>query len=378
MAPASWSGAEMAKRRLLFQLGELGLPVTGRDERAGRGLGLRPTLELGGEGHHRPRQRRDPRSTWPRPTTVAGKRLRLELNEPYRTVLGHFRHEIGHYYWPILVTGADALGKCRELFGDDREDYAQAVERHYRPGPHDDWADRHISRLRHDAPLRGLGRDHSPTISTSSTPCRWPTASVSGPASGPERRRAARSPRVIDRWLELSLAPNQVNRCLGHSDLYPFVIARTVMRKLAFVDFAVHDPIGAGRPLGSVRGPQRPVLEGREHSGSEAKAAVEMRVPREDERVDAGPTQLPDGGRDLVGVADDRRAGPAAGPSDAGPQMPGDVAFVVGLLSEDVLAVHAGRARVERPGPDPSPDLGGQDGSASGGPQPVPPPPSPP
>ena len=121
---------EMAKRRLIFQLAELQLPVTPRDEMAGRGLAFDLlsstatkvvtghdngviTLDLAeADGEHR-------------------ERMRQQLSEPYRTLLGHFRHEIGHYYWPILVDGPETLDACRELFGDDRADYATAVERHY-------------------------------------------------------------------------------------------------------------------------------------------------------------------------------------------------------------------------------------------------------
>ena len=76
---------------------------------------------------------------------VHRERRRAELGEPYRTLLGHFRHEIGHYYWPILVERAGALERCRALFGDERADYGEALERHYADGPPADWAERHVS-----------------------------------------------------------------------------------------------------------------------------------------------------------------------------------------------------------------------------------------
>ncbi len=154
---------EMAKRRLIFQLAELGLPVSPRDEAARKGLAFDLlsstdtkvitghdngviTLDLAeADDEHR-------------------AHLRQQLNEPYRTLLGHFRHEIGHYYWPILVDQPDVLGACRALFGDDREDYAAAVKLHY-----DDLSDARSlldgqphQPLRHHASLRGLGRDLRP------------------------------------------------------------------------------------------------------------------------------------------------------------------------------------------------------------------------
>ncbi len=234
--------AEMAKRRLLFQLGELGLPVTGRDERAGRGLAfdlLSSSAVKVITGHDNGVITLDLAEA----DDGRRERLRLELNEPYRTVLGHFRHEIGHYYWPILVTGVDALGKCRELFGDDRDDYAQAVERHYRPGPHDDWTDRYISRYATMHPYEDWAETFAHYLHILDT-LQVADSFGLGPGVGTRAASSGSFPDVIDRWLELSLALNQVNRCLGHSDLYPFVIAPTVMRKLAFVDFAVHDLSG--------------------------------------------------------------------------------------------------------------------------------------
>ena len=71
--------------------------------------------------------------------------LREQLGEPYRTVLGHFRHEVGHYYWPLLVPEGRARERCRELFGDEREDYGAALERHYETGPPPDWSQRFVS-----------------------------------------------------------------------------------------------------------------------------------------------------------------------------------------------------------------------------------------
>ena len=74
------------------------------------------------------------------------ERRRAGLAEPYRTLLGHMRHEVGHYYWKRLVTGdADRLARFRELFGDDRDDYAAALTRHYQSGPPQDWQDRFVS-----------------------------------------------------------------------------------------------------------------------------------------------------------------------------------------------------------------------------------------
>ena len=244
---------EMAKRRLVFQLAELGLPVVPRDEEAGKGLAFDLlsssavkvitghdngviTLDLAeADDEHR-------------------EHLRLQLNEPYRTLLGHFRHEIGHYYWPILVDRPDDLAACRALFGDDRQDYAAAVRRHY-DAPADDgrsWADTSISRYATMHPYEDWAETFAhylhilDTLQTAesfglgvggvSGASRW----TRRPDVHPTRPFASQSfSDVIDHWLELTYALNQINRSMGRDDLYPFVLAPMVIRKLAFVDATV-------------------------------------------------------------------------------------------------------------------------------------------
>jgi hypothetical protein len=177
------------------------------------------------------------------------ERLKRQLNEPYRTVLGHFRHEIGHYYWPVLVTDADLLAACRSLFGDDRADYALAVKEHYSTDeskasewtksyishyatmhPYEDWAESfahylHILDALQTAENFHLGSDSNPELPPTSSPTRPYGATTFG--------------QVIDRWLELTYGLNQVNRSMGRPDLYPFVLTATVVRKLAFIDRVV-------------------------------------------------------------------------------------------------------------------------------------------
>jgi hypothetical protein len=241
---AEWVAAERAKRRLLFQLAQLGLPVVGRDEDPENGLVFDLlsstetkvvtghddgviTLDLAeADDEHR-------------------ERLRRQLDEPYRTVLGHFRHEIGHYYWPVLVTEANTLDACRALFGDDRASYAEAVKQHYASDEDDGgaWAESYISRYATMHPYEdwaecfahylhildalqtsahfGLG----PGISTAKTPgAARPTGTFG---------------EVIEQWLALAYGLNQVNQSMGRPDLYPFVLTPPVIRKLSFVDRVV-------------------------------------------------------------------------------------------------------------------------------------------
>jgi len=186
------------------------------------------------------------------------ERLRQQLSEPYRTLLGHFRHEIGHYYWPILVDRPDLIDASRALFGDDRLDYAAAVKSHYdKPSDSDrSWSDTHISRYATMHPYEDWAETFAhylhilDTLQTADSFGLAATANTGpgyppdgeGRATGPRRRSDDFSEVVAD-WLELSYALNQVNRSMGHEDLYPFVLAPRVAAKLAFVDRLVcHHP----------------------------------------------------------------------------------------------------------------------------------------
>ncbi len=82
---------------------------------------------------------------------------RHQMRESYRTLLGHFRHEIGHYYWDRLVADTPWHEKFRDLFGDEREDYSAALKRNYEHRPPANWADQYISSYASVQPLGGLG-----------------------------------------------------------------------------------------------------------------------------------------------------------------------------------------------------------------------------
>ena len=188
---------------------------------------------------------------------------REQLAEPYRTVLGHLRHEIGHFYWPLVAEclADDELARARELFGDERDDYDAALERHYAAGPPPAWEDAPRQRLRDHAPRPRTGPRRSPTTSTSATASR-PRAPTGSASSGRRTPRppgsstsSARRPRAGDDdfehllgdWLPLTYALNALTRSIGRSDLYPFVLSPRVIEKLAFVHGAVQKLTSAAR-----------------------------------------------------------------------------------------------------------------------------------
>src|ERR1700682_4455430 len=130
-AMAAFAAAEKAKRRLIVELYELKLPIVGRDEDHRYGLAfdlLSSELEKVFTGHHNGVITLDLAEG----DDVHREQLRVAMDEPYRTLLGHFRHEIGHYYcYRLLGTSADHPARFRELFGDPDTDYQEALDRHY-------------------------------------------------------------------------------------------------------------------------------------------------------------------------------------------------------------------------------------------------------
>ena len=182
--------------------------------------------------------------------------MREQMGEPYRTVLGHLRHEIGHYYFPILTSDDAALARARELFGDERADYSAALERHYAEGPPPGWETDHVSAYADHAPVRGLGRDLRPLPPHPRRAAdRGRVRRARRRAAGAGARRAGVGPRrranwdfeaALADWLPLTYALNAINRSMGRSDVYPFVLSEPVTRKLAFVDERVRARAASG------------------------------------------------------------------------------------------------------------------------------------
>ena len=135
-----WRKVETAKRRLVAQLISLGLQVIPKtvDEDTGLAFdfigvdleGKAPTT-----GHANGLITLDIKEA----DDAHREQVRVQMHEPYRTLLGHFRHEVGHYYWDRLIANSHWLEPFRGLFGDERASYAEALERHYQQGAPLDW-----------------------------------------------------------------------------------------------------------------------------------------------------------------------------------------------------------------------------------------------
>ncbi|KAA1245685.1 hypothetical protein F0Q45_23910 [Mycobacterium simiae] len=240
---AEFARAEAAKRRLVAELHELKLPIVGREGDPRCGLAFRLlssahqnvitghadgviTLDLAeGDDVHR-------------------EQLRVEMDEPYRTLLGHFRHEIGHYYFYRLIDpSSDYRARFKELFGDPDTDYQEALDRHYRDGAPAGWPENFVSSYATMHPAEDWAETFAhylhirDTLDTAAW-CGFAPASATfdRPALGPSAFQT-----IIDTWLPLSWSLNMVNRSMGHNDLYPFVLPPAVLDKMQFIHNAIDE-----------------------------------------------------------------------------------------------------------------------------------------
>ncbi len=175
------------------------------------------------------------------------EKLRQQLGEGYRTLLGHFRHEIGHYYWDRLIQGSTWYERFRALFGDEQAEYDAALQRHYAKGPPSDWPERFISAYATMHPWEDWAETWAHYLHMIDT---LGTARAYGLALRPEPVGSLRSADPTGRthatdvagfdelahsWVALTLALNSLNRSMGLIDPYPFVLGPAVLQKLAFV-----------------------------------------------------------------------------------------------------------------------------------------------
>jgi hypothetical protein len=239
--------AEAAKRRLIFGLDELQLPIKISDGSSGLAFDLLSSTH--GKiitGHQSGLITLDLAES----NDAHREALRESMDEPYRTVLGHFRHEVGHYYSELLALTPDRREEFRELFGDETTAYEQALQRHYAGGGGHNWQDRYISAYATMHPLEDFAEVFGHFLHIADT---LQTAAEFGLLPQPDQDRDASSvqedsktPRVVllkrsmpqviaETWLPLTKGLNQINRSMGKADLYPFVLAGPVIAKLAFV-----------------------------------------------------------------------------------------------------------------------------------------------
>jgi hypothetical protein len=224
--------AEQAKRRLVYEIDGLGLPVEPRDEETGTGV----TFDLlSSAEEHVVTGHADGVITLDlaEGDTVHREKVKADLGEAYRTLLGHFRHEIGHYYWQVLVDDTGDNEACRAVFGDERASYQDEIDRHYAEGPPDGWEAEYVSAYATMHPWEDFAETFAHVMHVTDA---LETAHAFGLSVDPNVAVRRFADVVVGTWVPLSVALNQMNRSLGEGDLYPFVLAPAVIDKLAWVN----------------------------------------------------------------------------------------------------------------------------------------------
>lgn len=187
------------------------------------------------------------------------ERQRGQMGELYRTLLGHFRHEIAHYYWDRLIANSPNLEPFRQTFGDERADYAQALQAYYASGAPVDWPEHFISAYASSHPWEDFAESWAHYLHMVDT---LETANAFGLVVKPKLSKgmAARTDfdplhaeldRIIEAWLPLTFAVNSINRSMGAPDLYPFVLSPPVIGKLSFVHDCIREQAGRKTVPGS-------------------------------------------------------------------------------------------------------------------------------
>ncbi len=179
-------------------------------------------------------------------------RLRLALHEPYRTLLGHLRHESGHFYWDHLLLESGRLEEFRSVFGDERQDYAAALQAYYASSPHlGGWRERHVSAYATAHPWEDWAETwahYLHMVDLLETASSYHTG-LEIPESGVVQTYRVGNPFATDRpdfeamvqqWVPLTLLLNSLNRSLGQQDAYPFALSSGALAKLRFVHDIVH------------------------------------------------------------------------------------------------------------------------------------------
>jgi len=250
-----WRKLEQAKRRLLSQLLALGLPVVTRHTDPVHGLAFDFLSNVPG-GPHVLTGHEDGVITLnaEEAEDAVRERIRAQMREPYRTLVGHFRHETGHYYWDLLVYPTAWLDGYRQLFGDERADYAAALRQHYDNGPPPDWAIRYVTSYASAHPWEDWAETWAHYLHMADTADTALSFGVDAQnvelASDlfeltdlwePDHPDAIKFLDFLNGWVRLTNVLNELSRSMGQPDYYPFVLPRATVGKLQFIHQIISD-----------------------------------------------------------------------------------------------------------------------------------------
>ncbi|MCC5888370.1 MAG: putative zinc-binding peptidase [Gammaproteobacteria bacterium] len=257
-----WRRLEAEKRRLVYSMLRFGLPTANKIEDPEHGLGFDFLADAEPEFREGPgviTGHADGLITLnvAEADHAVRERMRQQMAEPYRTILGHFRHESGHYYWDRLVRDSSWLEPVRACFGDDRLDYSEALQRHYESDASTGWSEHFVSHYASSHPWEDWAETWAHYLHIVDTlETAWQFGMRAQPKVEEASELSFRPPRnpyresdfdaLIEAWIPLTQALNSLNRSVGQEDAYPFALAQPAIDKLKLVHDIIRDTTGSG------------------------------------------------------------------------------------------------------------------------------------
>jgi len=250
-----WQKLELAKHRLFYTILRLGLPVQTRLENPTDGLEFDFMGDpSGGDGVLTGHSDGVITIALREADDVEREKMRVEMGEYYRALLGHFRHEVGHYFWNVLVRDAGRLEACRAVFGDETRDYQQALAEHYENQHTLAWQGDFVSAYAAAHPWEDFAESWAhylhivDAIETAWSYGMTLQAKVASPAVLTARMDfdpclPGPFEQMRDVWFPLASVETALNRSMGLGDFYPFILSDTILKKLGFIHELVHGEV---------------------------------------------------------------------------------------------------------------------------------------
>lgn len=248
-----WGRVENAKRYVVSALIALGLPVASRvseDLQHGLAFDFLRSSEGGPRvltGHNNGLITLNIDEA----DDVAREQMRTSMHEPYRTLVGHLRHEVGHYYWDRLIANSCRLEQFRAMFADEQADYNTALQRHYSQGPRPEWPLQYLSAYASVHPWEDWAETWAHYLhmvdalgTAMSFGIKPATTSMPFDCFGPEvlcdsGGDSGRFLTLLNSWLKLTAVMNELCRSMGQPDFYPFALPPAAAKKLHFVHLVI-------------------------------------------------------------------------------------------------------------------------------------------
>lgn len=244
-----WSRLERAKRRLFYAIIKLKLPLSDGTDRYDGAL----RFEFLGDSFHPDGKKKRVMTGHDQGLITINiaeaddairEKNRIAMGEPYRTLIGHFRHEVGHYYWDFLVDRGGMTEKFRACFGDERCDYSDSLSAYYQNGPEENWTNSYVSAYSSAHPWEDFAETwahYFHMVGGLETAYAYALNPQPLHTGMPKLVQLTDPYRVLDceqlltHWIPITMAMNAMNRSIGHNDYYPFALSPDVTKKLKFI-----------------------------------------------------------------------------------------------------------------------------------------------